>query len=96
MNSSLQPWLTVRLILNADNKTEVVKQLKTDLQDAVAYIRTEGSDDANQRLTYQLERLEGMGLNASEGIVFRYKGKLMKCTGSFAALNAAIGLAYKK
>ena len=83
-------------ILNADNKTEVVKQLKTDLQDAVAYIRTEGSDDANQRLTYQLERLEGMGLNASEGIVFRYKGKLMKCTGSFAALNAAIGLAYKK
>ena len=83
-------------ILNADNKAEIVKQLKDDLQDAVDTVRTEGDDDANQKMTHQLERLEGMGLNSSEGIVFRYKGKLMKCTGSFTALNAAIGLAYKK
>ena len=83
-------------ILNADNKAAVVKQLKDDLQSAVEYIRTEGSDDANQKLTHQLERLEGMGLNASEGIVFRYKGKLQKITGSFAALNQALGLQYSK
>lgn len=83
-------------ILNADNKTEVVKQLKKDLQDAVTYIRTEGSDDANQKLTHQLERLEGMGLNASEGIVFRYKGRLQKLTGSFSALNQVLGLQYSK
>lgn len=82
-------------ILNADNKAEVVKQLKSDLEDAVETVRTGGKDDVNQKMTRQLQRLEGMGLNASEGIVFRYKGKLMKCTGSFAALNAAIGLAYK-
>ena len=83
-------------ILNADNKAAVVKQLKDDLQSAVEYIRTEGSDDVNQKLTHQLERLEGMGLNASEGIVFRYKGKLQKITGSFAALNQALGLQYSK
>ena len=83
-------------ILNADNKAAVVKQLKNDLQDAVAYIRTEGSDDANQKLTHQLERLEGMSLNASEGIVFRYKGRLQKLTGSFTALNQVIGLQYNK
>lgn len=82
-------------ILNADSKAEVVKQLKSDLEDAVETVRTVGDDDVNQKMTRQLQRLEGMGLNASEGIVFRYKGKLMKCTGSFAALNAAIGLAYK-
>lgn len=83
-------------ILNANNKTEIVKQLKKDLQDAVATVRQEGSDDANQKLTHELERLEGMGINASEGIVFRYKGKLTKLTGSFSALNKAIGLQYKK
>lgn len=82
-------------ILNADSKAEVVKQLKSDLEDAVETVRTVGDDDVNQKMTRQLQRLEGMGLNASEGIVFRYKGKLMKCTGSFAALNAAMGLAYK-
>ena len=82
-------------ILNADSKAEVVKQLKSDLEDAVETVRTGGDNDVNQKMTRQLQRLEGMGLNASEGIVFRYKGKLMKCTGSFAALNAAMGLAYK-
>ena len=79
-------------ILNQDSKAEIVKKLKTDLEDAVSEIELNGDDDANQKMTKQLQRLEGMELNASEGIVFRYKGKLMKCTGSFAALNAAIGM----
>ena len=79
-------------ILNQDNKAEIVKKLKTDLEDVVSEIELNGDDDANQKMARQLQRLEGMSLNASEGIVFRYKGKLMKCTGSFAALNAAIGM----
>lgn len=83
-------------IINSDNKAEVVKELKKDLEIAVVTVRSEGDDDANQKMTHQLERIEGMGLNASEGIVFRYKGKLMKCTGSFAPLNAAVGIAFKK
>ena len=79
-------------ILNQDSKAEIVKKLKTDLEDAVSEIELNGDDDANQKMARQLQRLEGMELNASEGIVFRYKGKLMKCTGSFAALNAAVGM----
>ena len=79
-------------ILNQDSKAEIVKKLKTDLEDAVSEIELNGDDEANQKMARQLQRLEGMSLNASEGIVFRYKGKLMKCTGSFAALNAAIGM----
>lgn len=79
-------------ILNQDSKAEIVKKLKNDLEDAVSDIEVNGDDEANQKMTRQLQRLEGMELNASEGIVFRYKGKLMKCTGSFAALNAVIGM----
>ena len=79
-------------ILNQDSKAEIVKKLKTDLEDVVSEIELNGDDEANQKMARQLQRLEGMELNASEGIVFRYKGKLMKCTGSFAALNAAIGM----
>lgn len=79
-------------ILNQDSKAEIVKKLKTDLEDVVSEIELNGDDEANQKMARQLQRLEGMELNASEGIVFRYKGKLMKCTGSFAALNAAVGM----
>lgn len=82
-------------IINTGNKDAVVKQLSKDLDDAVRTIREEGTEDANQKLTVQLKRLEDMQLNAAEGIVFRYKDKLMKCTGSFAALNQALGLQYK-
>lgn len=82
-------------IINTGNKDAVVKQLSKDLDDAVHTIREEGTEDANQKLTIQLKRLEDMQLNAAEGIVFRYKDKLMKCTGSFAALNQALGLQYK-
>ena len=79
-------------ILNQDSKAEIVKKLKNDLEDAVSDIEVNGDDEANQKMTKQLTRLEGIGLNATEGIVFRYKGKLMKCTGSFAALNQLLGM----
>ena len=79
-------------ILNQDSKAEIVKKLKTDLEDAVSEIELNGDDDANQKMTRQLQRLEGMSLNASEGIVFRYKGKLQKITGSFSALNQLLGM----
>lgn len=79
-------------ILNQDSKAEIVKKLKNDLEEVVSEIELTGDDDANQKMTKQLTRLEGIGLNATEGIVFRYKGKLMKCTGSFAALNQLLGM----
>lgn len=79
-------------ILNQDSKAEIVKKLKSDLEDTVSEIELNGDDEANEKMTKQLTRLEGIGLNATEGIVFRYKGKLMKCTGSFAALNQLLGM----
>lgn len=79
-------------ILNQDGKADIVKKLKNDLEEVVSEIELTGDDEANQKMAKQLTRLEGIGLNATEGIVFRYKGKLMKCTGSFAPLNQLLGM----
>ena len=48
-------------------------------------------------MAYWLHRLAVIGdkYNAAEGVVFNYKGKTMKLTGSFAALNRAINLRIK-
>jgi hypothetical protein len=46
-------------------------------------------------LVKQLKRLERLGgdqsINSVEGIVFKYQGRLMKLTGSFAPLNQILG-----
>ena len=82
-------------IINAGDKESVIKNLRNDLENAIHTVRTEGSDDVNQKMTKQLQRMEGMKINAVEGIVFRYKGKLTKLTGVFAPLNQVLGLQYK-
>ena len=42
-------------------------------------------------------RLQKLGnkLNSTEGIVFTWKDRMMKMTGSFAAANAIIGAKYR-
>ena len=80
-------------IINAGVESEVIQQLKSDLEDVVKDVRTNGSIELNDKLTYQLNRLARLGdeINPVEGIVFRYKGKLMKLTGSFSSCNAVLG-----
>ena len=45
--------------------------------------------------TYQIEKLQAIGgLDAvvpSEGVVFKYKGKIYKFTGAFAPINQILG-----
>ena len=54
-------------------------------------VKSEGSSTSQAKLIKQLKRLERLGgdqsINSTEGIVFKYKGRLMKLTGSFAPLN---------
>lgn len=83
-------------ILNDNSKIEIVKKLKNDLEKTISEINTEGDEDIKQKLLIQLKRIGSYDINATEGIVFRYKDKLMKCTGSFAPLNAILGLKYHK
>ncbi len=46
-----------------------------------------------EKIETQLQRLQSLGnkYNSAEGIVFKYKGKLMKLTGSFACINQILG-----
>ena len=72
-----------RILINNLNST--IKELSKD-----------PDQETQSKLINQLNRLNRLGgeesINASEGIVFRYKGRLMKLTGSFAPLNQILGL----
>lgn len=83
-------------MVNAGIESKVIDELSKDLEEVVAEVKSKGSAEMNDKLTTQLNRLAELGnqLNASEGIVFKVGDKLMKCTGSFAALNQAINLRF--
>ena len=80
-------------IINAGLENETITQLKNDIEDITKEVRANGTEELNDKLTYQLNRLAKLGneINPVEGIVFRYKGKLMKCVGSFASCNQILG-----
>jgi hypothetical protein len=83
-------------MVNAGSESVVISELKKDLEDIVGKIKSGGSDELNEKLTAQLSRLSELGniINATEGIVFKYGDRLMKCTGSFAAVNQILGLRF--
>ena len=80
--------------INSGVESEVISQLKNDLDDVVKTIRSGNNEEINLKLNKQLTRLEKLGneINPVEGIVFKYKGKIMKCTGSFSSCNQILGL----
>ena len=75
-------------------KSELLKQLQ-DVKDATEKDGTEEMREVMRQSIARLERLSSK-INATEGIVFQYKGKLMKLTGAFAALNQALGVKFMK
>ena len=85
-------------LLNGSKSDSVVKKLQSDMKEIVADVKANGTIETQDKLIKQLNRLEQLGgedsINSTEGIVFRYKGKLMKMTGSFAPVNQVIGLQY--
>lgn len=84
-------------IINSGYEQNVTQQLVQDLRDTVTSVRARGSVEVRDTLSQQLSRLEELGedsINAVEGIVFSYKGKVMKMTGSFAPLNRILNLRF--
>lgn len=83
-------------MVNAGVESQVIDELSNDLESVVNEVREKGSIELNDKLTTQLNRLADLGnqINATEGIVFKYNDRLMKCTGSFAAINQIVGLQY--
>lgn len=80
-------------IINQGHESDIITTLRNDLDDITKEIERSGSDQIKDKLTKQLVRLERLGnnINPTEGIVFKYKDKLMKLTGSFAPLNQILG-----
>lgn len=81
--------------INDGHNTEVVQELQQNLDDVVKDIMSDATtkESTKTKLCQQLDRLAIIDnkLNAAEGIVFKYKGKLMKCTGFFGPLNQILG-----
>jgi hypothetical protein len=79
---------------NDDAHASVVDTLTKDIEDVCNNIEKNGSEEVKQQLEFQLTRLRKLGdnvINHAEGVVFTYKGRLMKATGSFAAINQILG-----
>jgi len=77
-----------------DGQDGTIKTLLGDLKVATDKIRREGSLEDNEFLQKWLDVLKEIGeenLRSAEGIVFSYKGKMMKWTGGFVPLNRIIG-----
>lgn len=90
----------VRGIVNSGLESKAVSILQKDLEDTLKSLQDSDQADseyAKTTLVRQLARLQKAGpINPLEGIVFSWKGKTMKCTGSFGPLNQILGnLKYK-
>jgi hypothetical protein len=99
--------LGVRILKNIENLTTVnpndaTKKIKQDVAAAIKNIQAAvdsgsiaDSDAAMKFLRRQLLRLKDIGgfeaIVPTEGVVFRYKGKLYKLTGAFAPVNQILG-----
>ena len=83
---------------NADDSDKVILMLQTELENDKEYVEREGTDEMKDVMIRSLQRLSKLNnrLNAAEGVVFQYKGKLMKMTGAFSALNQLLGIKFMK
>ena len=79
--------------VNSENKDKTIEIVKKDTEELIKTIEQSDSIDAKEKLEKCMQRLQALGnkYNAAEGIVVMYKGRRMKFTGSFAAVNGALG-----
>lgn len=78
---------------NKDLHDKVITSLKKDMEETVTLVKQYGSTQDQEKVEKNLNRLQALNdrYNSAEGIVFTYKGRLMKLTGSFAAINQILG-----
>ena len=78
---------------NKDTHDKVIDSLKKDMEETVTLVKQSNSVEAKEKVEKNLNRLQALNdkYNSAEGIVFTYKGRLMKLTGSFAAINQILG-----
>jgi len=80
----------------AANPDAEMQRLHKQLRDEAEKIKKSGDEKAIEKVAAELERLERIGgiesIIPTEGVVFRYKGKTIKLTGTFAAVNQLMGI----
>lgn len=83
--------------INSGTKDKVITTLKQDLASTIDAVEKSNSDKAKDKLQTAIRRLQKLNdkFNVAEGIVIMYKGRRMKFTGSFAALNQALGTRFE-
>ena len=82
--------------VNSGVETKVIKDIKKKLSSAIKDVEESGDSKMMDKLEYLLVRLgDSTSLNSTEGIVFRYKGRVCKLTGSFAVVNQIVNLKRK-
>ena len=83
--------------INSGTKDKVITTLKQDLASTIDAVEKSNSDKAKDKLQTAMRRLQKLKdkFNVAEGIVIMYKGRRMKFTGSFAALNQALGTRFE-
>ena len=86
--------------LVALNPNDSVRKIKQDLRQAIEDIKASANDNtvddsALVFLKRELRRLKDIGgfgaVLPTEGLVFKYNGKLYKLTGAFAPINQILG-----
>ena len=80
----------------AANPSAEMQRLHKELRDEAAKIKKGGTIDQISKVEAELARLDRIGgiesIIPTEGIVFTYKGKIYKLTGTFAAINQLMGI----
>ena len=80
----------------AANPSEEAQRLRAQIQTAGSNIKKTGGADQVRKVEAELARLDRIGgiesIFPTEGLVFKYKGKIYKLTGTFAAINQLLGI----
>lgn len=81
-------------LTNSGHEKEVQDKLRSTLSDIRKTIDNSDDKKLRDKLTASLSRLAEVNneLNSTEGIVFKWNGRIMKLTGSFAPLNQILGV----
>lgn len=78
------------------NPSEETQRLHKQIRSEADKIKQNGDLTQLAKVEKELNRLESIGgidsIVPSEGLVFQYKGKLFKLTGTFAAINQLMGI----
>ena len=84
-------------LMNAGHEREVVTRLKREIKELTTAIKNTDDEKSKLKIEQSLGRLAKVNneLNATEGIVFDFKGHKLKLTGSFAPLNQLMGIRFK-